>query len=344
MKRQPLYLALILAASFLTWSCNSAVDSAGGLEESTSVKLKPNNSAAPSSSLATCQNAGDTGLTAVYVNESVSNVTINFADHSCDIAIYFDENAPKNATVRGVTVIQTSAGGGTTTGIWNDGADVTLNRSTFTTDYAGQHVPIRFDEGASGTISRNELNGTHRTGILLRGSGTDVQVKGNTVTGTGAKTSGWAENGIQVDQGATADIINNKISGHWWDGESNFASTGLILFGSNAKATNNTFHNNEFSIYLFGENNKVTGNSTGSDIESQSSLNFKAYGGLVGGANNHLAGNSFSAEEGTGAVGVYVFASDSKVTGNRISGFSYPVYDLGTDNKIKGTPAPPAGI
>jgi parallel beta-helix repeat protein len=332
-----------MSGTLLIWSCDSAVDSAGTLDESLAVKSKANNNAV-ANSLATCQSAGDTGLTAVYVNESVSGATINFSNYSCDIAIYFDENAPKNATVRGVTIIQTTAGGGTSTGIWNEGADVTVTRLTFTTDYSGQHVPIRFDEGASGMITHNELSGTHRTAILLRGDGTNVQVKGNVITGSGAKTSGWAENGIQVDQGATGDITGNKITGHWWDGESNFASTGLMLFGSNAKATNNTFHNNEFSIYLSGENNKVTGNDTSSDIVSQSSLNFKAYGALVGNTENHLAGNNFRAKEGTGAVGIYIFANDSKVTGNRISGFTNPVYDLGSDNMIKGTPAPPAGI
>lgn len=117
-----------------------------------------------------------------------------------------------------------------------------------------------------------------------------------------------------------------------------------MLFGSNAKVINNTFHNNEFSIYLSGENNKVAGNETSSDTASSFPINFMAYGALISGTNNHFAGNTFRAKEGTGAIGYYILAYDSKVTGNRISGFPTPVYDSESDNKIKGTPAPPAGI
>ncbi len=331
-------VGIFVVLCFMAISCDSVINSTNNSNnELESIANSGHNSA---SVLSTCQTAGNTGMTAVYVNQSVSNTTIDLDSHNCDMAIYFNENAPMNATVRGVTINQTSAGGGTSTGIWNKGTDVTVTQSTFTTDYAGQHVPIRFDEGASGMISRNKIDGTHRTAILLRGDDTDVQVKGNTVTGSGAKTSGWAENGIQVDQGASGDITGNEITGHWWDGESNFASTGLMLFGSNAKVTNNTFHNNEFSIYLYGENNKVTGNNTSSDIESQSSLDFKAYGALVAGTDNHLAGNSFSSADGTGAVGVYIFpgTSDSKVTGNKISGFTDPIVDGGDDSLIKGPP------
>lgn len=299
---------------------------------------------------ATCQDAGDTGMTAVYVNQSVNGATIDFSEHDCDLAIYFDENAPKNAFVRNATVIQETGEGGSSTGLWNNGGNVTVSGSTFDTDFAGQHVPIRFDEGASGTISRNTLNGTHRAGIVVRGEGTSADIRGNSVTGSGAKSSGWAENGIQIDQGATVEVVNNEITGHWWDGELNFASTGLLVFGANnSRFTNNTFRDNEFSMYLGGSNNRATGNRVSSGIVSQSSLNFKAYGALIGGDGNHLAGNQFRADNGTGAVGIYILPGTSvnRVTGNRISGFEFPLFDGGDDSMIRGTPAgnpaPPSG-
>jgi parallel beta-helix repeat protein len=189
------------------------------------------------------------------------------------------------------------------------------------------------------------MNGAHRVGFLIRGANTEVDLLGNLITGTGAKTSGWAENGIQVDQGATADIIGNTVEGHWWDGESNWASTGILIFDSGSvEITNNDLHNNEFSIALYTSDSKVTGNKTSSDIESQSSLNFQAYGALVGGSNNHLAGNSFSATNG--AVGIYIFpgVESNDVTGNRIKGFDFLIFDGGTDSKVRGTPAPPNSI
>ncbi|MCW9706551.1 right-handed parallel beta-helix repeat-containing protein [Fodinibius salsisoli] len=333
-------IGLLITTCFLIWSCDTAIESTSSVDQNAAIQSM-NNKSPNTNTLALCQNAGDTGMTAVYVNESVKGKSIDFSNHNCDLAIYFDENAPKNAVVRNTTVIQETGNSGTGMGLWNEGAKVMVSRSTFTTNFAGQYVPIRFDAGASGMISKNEISGTHRTGILLRGAGTDIQVKGNTISGSGAKTSGWAENGIQVDQGATADITDNEINGHWWDGESNWASTGLILWGSNAQATNNTFNNNEFGIYLFGEGNKVTGNQTTSNIESQSSFNFKAYGVLVGGTENHLAGNNLSSKEGTGAAGIYIYpgTSYSKVTGNRIKGFAEPVNDSGNDSMIRGTPA-----
>ncbi len=172
------------------------------------------------------------------MNQSVKIETINFADHSCDLAIYFDANAPKNASVQNVTIIQETSATGRSTGLWNNGGDITIKRSTFITDFSGQYLPIRFDDGVQGTITGNDITGTHRSAILIRGKNTHANIKGNTVAGSGAKTNGWAENGIQVDQNASAKIIRNNIAGHWWDGESNFASTGLLLFGvSNASSS-----------------------------------------------------------------------------------------------------------
>lgn len=326
-------------------SCESEISSSENntSAEINATKASNNNSASVSN---TCQDAGDTGMTAVYVNESVRNSTIDFDSHNCDMAIYFDENAPKNAYVRNTTIIQETGNSGESTGVWNNGADITVTRSVFMTKFSGQFLPVRFDEGAQGTISSNELTGTHRVGILVRGSDTEADIKDNSIIGSGAKTSGWAENGIQVDQGAMAKIVNNEIIGHWWDGESNFGSTALLIWSDNSKIMNNTFHNNEFSIYLLGNANSVKGNNTSSEIDSQSSLEFKAYGALIAGSENHLAGNSYSSVEGTGDVGIYILpgSSSNKITGNRISGFADSVLDVGDDSMIRGTPAPPQGM
>ncbi|SHF97052.1 parallel beta-helix repeat (two copies) [Fodinibius roseus] len=341
-------IGIFTITGFLTLSCDNVTSSSGSTDNANNIESIAGkaNSNKTTSALSTCKNAGDTGMTAVYVNQSLKDVTIDFDNHNCDMAIYFDENAPRKASVRNTTVIQETGDSGESTGVWNNGADVTVTRSTFITDFSGRFVPIRFDEGAKGTISSNELTGTHRVGILARGTETSVGIKSNSIVGSGAKTSGWAENGIQIDQGAAAEVINNEITGHWWDGESNFGSTALLILGTNSKVTNNTLHNNEFSIYLVGNDNRVTGNRTSSEIESQSSYNFKAYGALVGGSDNHLAGNNFNSEESTGAIGVYVFpgTSENNITGNRINGFDTFLYDGGDDSMIRGTPAPPQEI
>ena len=339
------YGILVLVGIFLI-SCKSEISSSENNRgaETHATKANGNKSAG---TLNICEDAGNTGMTAVYVNESVKNAVIDYDNHNCDMAIYFDENAPKNAFVRNTTVIQETGNSGEVYGLWNNGADVIVTKSEFTTVFSGQFLPIRFDEGAQGTISSNKISGTHRVAILVRGADTDVAIKGNVINGSGAKTDNWAENGIQVDQGATAKVMNNEIRGHWWDGESNFASAGLLMFNTaNSTVTNNIFNDNEFSLYVSGTDNKVTGNRSTSEIESQSSFEFKAWGILLNGSDNHLAGNKLSSMEGTGEVGIYIYPASSynKITGNRINGFTVPVIDGGNESMIRGTPAPPQGI
>lgn len=315
--------------------CDSVVDS--DLQEEVFKKGPPN----VGTQALGCQVAGGTGLTAVFVNESVVGATIDLEDLGCDMAIYFDENAPKNAVVRNTTIIQTPGTNVSGTGVWNNGANVTVTNSTFLTDVTGQFVPIRYDNGAKGTISRNDLTGTHRVGILVRGTGTEVDIRGNMITGSGAKPSGWAENGIQIDQGATAKVVNNTLEGHWWDGESNWASTAILLWtGTNVGVTNNILVDNEFSIFVVGDNHKITGNRTSSEIVSQSSFDFRAYGLLIAGSHSHFAGNRFTAENG--AVGIYIFpgAENNRITGNRVDGFQWPIVDGGDDTMIRGKPTP----
>lgn len=287
---------------------------------------------------ATCQPTGFESTTALYVNQSVSGQTIDLGAAGCTYAIYFDGDAPDGAFVRNVTVLQNSGanvGGG---GVYNRGADVTVSGSTFETDVTGQYVPVRFDSGAQGVISGNEITGTHRSGILIRGAGTDARVSGNTVVASGPKTSGWAENGLQIDQQATASVVDNTFAGHWWDGGGNWASTALMVFSADVSVTNNTFVDNEFSILVFGDGNTVTSNTTSSAVLSDT---YAAYGVLLFGNDNHLAGNRITAT-GDAAVGLYIYAGSgpNRVTGNRFSGFEDEIYDGGDGTMIRGKPTP----
>jgi len=197
-------------------------------------------------------------------------------------------------------------------------------------------IARRYRDGASGTVSRSSLSGAHRVGVLVRGTGTDVTVR----QGTGAKTSGWAENGIQVEQGASGEIVNNTVSGHWWDGASNWASTGILVFGGGARATNNVLTDNEFSVYFVGSDGRINGNRISSSIVSQSPQAFRAWDVLLAGDRNHLAGNQMNATNG--AAGVYVFpdATDNRITGNRIGGFEWQIVDGGTGTMARGNPSP----
>lgn len=292
--------------------------------------------AAPSASATGHCQSTPTGLTAHYINQAPNGPL----DVECDIGIFIDEGMKlNNVQLNGLDATSTDP----QYGIYVDGADVDVNRATVEVDaaFSDQFVSIAYQDGATGTIRNSDLSGAHRVGILLRGEATDVKVVGSSVTGTGAKTSGWAENGIQVDPGVTAEIVNNTVAGHWWDGESNWASTGIMLFTSDSRVTNNTLVDNEFAIYVAGDGNDVKGNRTSSDVVSNSSFDFKAYGLLIAGASNHVAGNHFTSADGTGAVGIYEYSgSDSnRFTGNRIRAFEFSIYAGGTDSMVRGTPA-----
>ncbi len=274
-------------------------------------------------------------LTANYINEApASAFTV-----TCDIGVFVNEDI--NLSNVQVNAIAEEAEP-TQYGVYVLGSKVNIRNSSINVeeDFPHQLIGIAYLDGATGTVQNSTISGAHRVGVLVRSENTHVTLLGNVIEGTGAKTSGWAENGVQVDQGATVDLRNNTVAGHWWDGESNWASTGIMLFGSGNSVVNNTLDDNEFGMYVFGNDNRVTGNTLNSDVVSESGLGFKAYGALVSGNDNHLAGNTMTTTNGAAGVYVYDESNNNKFTGNRISGFTYSLNaDEGT-NMVRGLVTP----
>jgi len=284
-----------------------------------------------------CIPTGYNGLTANVVNEDLDGG--DTIEVTCDVGAFFDESG----SVDGATILGSVASARPVQyGILVVGADVEIRDANVNVEaaYPHQFVSIAYREGATGTISGSTISGAHRAGVLIRGAGTDVTVRGNSVIGSGPKTSGWAENGIQAAQGASADIVNNTVSQHWWDGESNWASAGILLYVDGARVTNNVLEDNEVSIWVAGDDAKVTSNQISSSVVSQSSFQFRAWGVLLAGSKSHLAGNRMAAMDG--AAGIYVFpgADKNRITGNRISGFEEAIVDGGTDTMARGNPTP----
>ena len=278
-------------------------------------------------------------MSANYINE----VPDEHFTVTCDVGIFYNESGViTDANLAGTVADAQSE----QIGIYVYQADVDVRNSAVSVEenYPHQFVSIRYDD-ATGTIRGNTLEGAHRAGIVARGDQTDVTIHGNSIIGTGAKTSGWAENGIQVDQGAVATIRNNHVEGHWWDGDGNnpWASTGIMLFGSDGSSViGNTLVDNEFSIYVAGDENKLRANRATSSVESSSELYaYRAYGVLVVGDRNDLAGNRFTETNNNGAAGIYEFAGSNrnKFTGNQIRGFEWPVFSLGSDALVRGNPS-----
>ena len=317
-------LTTVLLGLFLTLGCDSLTDSVS--DENITLQSKEGITA----------NAGHchstvTGLTANYLNE----VPTESFDVTCDIGIFFDEDG----TIDGVEIYGTVAAAKSVQfGIYVHEASVDVKNSQIFTEesYPHQFIPITYRDGATGTISDNSVEGNHRSGMVFRGSGTDVTVKGNDVIGIGPKVSGWAQNGIQFDNDATGTVSNNLVEGHWYD-VSGAASSGLVIVGSNdITAHRNTFLNNEASIYVTpGNGNNFIHNTI--EILFEESKVATPFGViLLYGDNNGVRQSSFTSaigDELTG-VGIYLVGNNNKLIRNNFSGWLYPYLDYGDETKI----------
>jgi len=277
-------------------------------------------------SLTVCENTG-IGLTAHYINEMPNSPL----EITCDIGVYFDQDGVINgvqldATVDGAKSKQY--------GVYVHGANVKVEDSFVHTsaDYPHQFVPITYQDGATGNISNNELTGAHRAGIVLRGTGTNVNVDGNSVIGIGQKSTGWAQNGIQIDSEASGIIKNNLVEGHFWNLD-NFVSSGIFAFSDNVNIQKNTIRNNDLGVVMQGDNINLNHNTveiTYSEVDIAGIYGVLAYPSK----NNGIRQNSITSNTGTG-YGLWLYGTNNaKLIRNNVSGWQYNVIDQGNDTKL----------
>lgn len=298
--------------------------------------LEPSASASAGASTSACVPTG-TGLTAKVVNQDVTGGTIDVG--SCDVGAFFDTDG----SVQGATFVQPdeNAGSGVQYAVLVEGASVNVRRSSVDVvdSYARQFIGIGYRDGATGTIADNTLTGFHRVGILVDGAGSSATVRGNAVTGVGEKSTGWAENGIQVSRGAGATVIDNRVENHWWNLD-NFSSAGVIVYGSDqVTVRGNELAGNDLSIALLGDRNVAVRNEIAATAPDGSRDGVFHYGAFVSGENNALVHNDFRTTTDAD-IGVFVTASsvNTKLIGNTFAGgFGFPIYDGGDDTKL---PAP----
>lgn len=229
--------------------------------------------------------------------------------------------------------------GNPTFGIRVEGGNVDVTSNVVDGDDAlsQQFLSVAIADGATGNVQSNTLNGGHRVGLLAEGSGTDVSVRDNEVTGLGPKSDGWAENGIQVGGGATARVRGNTVADHWWDLD-NFQSAGIILYqpGDGVNIQRNTVRNNDAGVALWGgdEHNAIHNSVEVTDADLGE--NDAAHYGVLAldTADSGIRQNTIGAEDGNIGVLVYPSAENTKLVGNEISGFADAIADEGADTKL----------
>ena len=286
---------------------------------------------APVAEAVTCQPTG-TGLSAVVINQSVIDQTVDAA--GCDVGIFLDEDGH---VVRDATV----EGGGPDApaeqfGVRVHGASASVVNSTFLApdDAGGQLIQIAYVEGATGKVAGNRLEGRHRTAVLLRGNGTSATVRDNEVVGVGPITNGWAENGIQVDQGAGGTIKGNLVKDHWY-APNTFQSAGVLVFADDVVVGHNEVLDNDMGIAVAGDRNTVLHNEVAAGYTDQETSTFHYGVYLVDGRNNGVRQNTITTESATyGLYGLIVVGDNTKLIRNDISGWATPILNAGTDTKL----------
>lgn len=118
------------------------------------------------------------------------------------------------------------------------------------------------------TVSGCNIHDFQKNGMALNGVGLTVDVSGNTVTGYGPTTV-TAQNGIQVGFGATGVVgPDNNVSSVSWTLNTDWVSTAVLIYASDADVIGNQVTNGQLGIYLFegaGDiaNNTVTASAAG---------------------------------------------------------------------------------
>lgn len=135
---------------------------------------------------------------------------------------------------------------------------------------------ITVEAGSSAIITNNIASNYQKTGVRIRGIGACAQVISNTLTGTGFNaTFAAANNGIQVQQGASARVSGNTVSNHIYFNPVSALSAGILLFATAGPicAQNNNSFANQIGIALAGDTITGVGVSNAQVTSNTSSNN-----------------------------------------------------------------------
>jgi parallel beta-helix repeat protein len=112
-----------------------------------------------------------------------------------------------------------------------------------------------------GETENNLIDDYQKGGVVVIGAQSKAEVEGNTIVGAGPTTV-IAQNGIQVSNGAKAEIEDNSVSGNNYTVTTTVA-VGILLFGAadNVEIEGNTvFGNNEGILLYFTNRSEIEDN------------------------------------------------------------------------------------
>jgi hypothetical protein len=261
-------------------------------------------------------------LTAARINPS-GTVTGDIDASGCNIGIYYgpaSRGKVSKATVHGANYF----------GIVNNGGKVDVTKSTIrdigeSPLNGAQHgIGISYVQdtlGSSGDIADNKVLNYQKGGIVVRGLGNKAEIKNNEVTGAGP-VDFIAQNGIQVSDGAKANVKNNKISGNSYTGAGLVSSGGILIFGGCGLAIvkditieKNVLVGNDVGVWLFNADAAcalASPTKTNITVKSNTASN---------GAVNNTSGWGTAGE--AYQAGISVFGNKDKIEKNKVCGIGY---------------------
>jgi hypothetical protein len=206
-----------------------------------------------------------------------------------------------------------------------------------------------FVQSGNGGASRVEIDGSsvhdfQKNGITGNEAGTDVEITGNAVSGTGP-TTGAAQNGIQVGFGATGRVKNNFVANVIWSpcvsvSMCAFSATGILVFNSDdVTIQQNSISETQGGVFVQGDHGEVAGNvifdtlvldgvglmGDGNEVHRNSITDSDESGVSIMGNNNSVTGNLIN----EAPIGVLKAAGSTgdTISGNRFFNAPVPVQD-----------------
>ena len=279
-----------------------------------------------------------------------------------DGAIVHDAGA-KNIEIDGFTIQGPSAGSsGRLFGILIDhGGSATLTDNHITAirndPLSGNQEGIGIQVGnnlenqsGSAVIEHNTIDDYQKGGIVVEHTDSAAEVEGNTVAGVGP-TAVIAQNGIQISDGANAEVSGNRVSGNVFTGASDMA-TGILLFKpGKVVVDHNTVFNNDAGVYALGakdpviDHNDISGNtSDGIDLDGTTgarlTFNYVTGNGndgiaLFNTSTNNTIDHNHSTNNGNDGVFVELGSSGNRFTHNILRGNT--LFDAEDDTIGSGT-------
>ena len=179
---------------------------------------------------------------------------------------------------------------------------------------------------ATAQIQDTSVSGYQKNGITVDGPGSAAQIWSNTIDGGGVNPT-IGRNGVQISDGATAQIFGNSINNNEYTGtDYDGSSTGVLVFGgcqdygygplvTNVQVHNNTFANDDVAVDLFNADPTCSVSPTTP-------------------TNNLVFNNTISKNDGVTDEAYTPAGSGSAFAGDVFNGYQVGVADTGSGDVI----------